>query len=213
MYHILTLQKEVSSLTMHALFSPFFIGDYAVQPRDATFAAHGVTAAHYITGGAYTVGATQNISTRLTSMCRSFGGEALIDATVRSIIVENGRAVGVRVSNTDELEECSSDEELAKVPVVEIRAKNVVCATSVYNLYNKFLPQDLPIVKKFQDPTQRSVRQSNGHVFLFCKIKGSPEEIGLPDHNLWYFNGYDLDEAFDKYFNDPVTHRPPTVCK
>jgi all-trans-retinol 13,14-reductase len=187
------------------------IGDYAVQPRDATFAAHGVTAAHYITGGAYTVGATQNISTRLTSMCRSFGGEALIDATVRSIIVENGRAVGVRVSNTDELEECSSDEELAKVPVVEIRAKNVVCATSVYNLYNKFLPQDLPIVKKFQDPTQRSVRQSNGHVFLFCKIKGSPEEIGLPDHNLWYFNGYDLDEAFDKYFNDPTKHRPPTV--
>ena len=27
------------------------IGDYAVQPRDATFAAHGVTAAHYMNGG------------------------------------------------------------------------------------------------------------------------------------------------------------------
>ena len=44
-------------------------------------------------------------------MVRSFGGEVLIDATVRSIIIENGRAVGVRVSNTDEL------------PLVEIRAK------------------------------------------------------------------------------------------
>jgi hypothetical protein len=32
------------------------IGDYAVRPRDATFAAHGVTMAHYINGGAYTVG-------------------------------------------------------------------------------------------------------------------------------------------------------------
>ena len=30
------------------------IGDYAVQPRDATFAAHGVTMAHYVNGGAYT---------------------------------------------------------------------------------------------------------------------------------------------------------------
>ncbi len=182
-----------------------------MQPKEATFAAHGVTAAHYFNGGAYTVGATQNISTRLTSMCRSFGGEALIDATVRSIIVENGRAVGVRVSNTDELEECSSDEDLANVPVVEIRAKNIVCATSVYNLYHKFLPQDLPIVQKFHDPTQRTVRQSNGHIFLFCKLRGDAEEIGLPDHNLWYFNGYDLDEAFDKYFANPTEHRPPTV--
>lgn len=71
-------------------------------------------------------------------MCRSFGGEALIDATVRSIIIENGRAVGVRVSNTDELEEATDP---SQVPVVEVRAKNIVCATSVYNLYNKFLPQ------------------------------------------------------------------------
>lgn len=84
------------------------------------------------------MGATQNISTRLTSTCRSYGGEALIDATVRSIIIKNGRAVGVRVSNTDELEEAIDQN---NVPVYEIFAKNIVCATSVYNLYNKFLPQ------------------------------------------------------------------------
>jgi all-trans-retinol 13,14-reductase len=107
------------------------IGDYAVQPRDATFAAHGVTMAHYINGGAYTVGATQNISIRLTSACRLHGGEVLIDATVRQIIVENGRAVGVLVSNTDELEDCKTEDDLAKVPAFEVRARNVVCATSV----------------------------------------------------------------------------------
>jgi len=43
-----------------------------------------------------------------------------------------------------------------------------------------------------------------GHVFLFCKIRGDADEIGLPDHNLWYFNGYDLDNAFDAYFNNPT---------
>eukprot|EP00804_Cyclotella_cryptica_P000840 CCRYP_001078-RA/>CCRYP_001078-RA protein AED:0.34 eAED:0.34 QI:0/0.75/0.6/1/1/1/5/140/483 len=189
------------------------IGDYAVQPRHATFAAHGVTMAHYLNGGAYTgkVGATQNISIRLTSACRSFGGEVLIDATVRRIVVENGRAVGVMVSNTDELEECKSQGDLAKVPITEIRAKNVVCATSVYNLYNKLLAKDLPLVRKFQDPSKRTIRQSNGHVFLFCKIRGDADDIGLPDHNLWYFNGYDLDNAFDAYFKDPTEVRPPTV--
>jgi hypothetical protein len=50
-----------------------------------------------------------------------------------------------------------------------------------------------------------------GHIFLFCKIRGNADEIGLPDHNLWYFNGYDLDNAFDAYFKDPTSVRPPTV--
>lgn len=181
------------------------IGDYAVQPREATMAAHGVTMAHYMDGAAYTVGATQKISVHLTSAVRNFGGEVFVDATVLGIIMEGGRAVGVQVCKTSSLEEVTA-------PVVtEIRAKNIVCATSVYNLYKKFLPQDLPIVKKFANPLERSVRQSNGHVFLFCKLKGDATELGLPTHNLWYFNNYDLDTAFDEYFADPAGVRPPTV--
>jgi all-trans-retinol 13,14-reductase len=46
---------------------------------------------------------------------------------------------------------------------------------------------------------------------LFCKIKGDPDELNLPKHNLWYFNGYDMDGAFDKYWEKPTQHRPPTV--
>ena len=181
------------------------IGDYAVQPRDATMAAHGVTMAHYMDGASYTVGATQRISIRNTSMVRNFGGEVFVDATVKGIIVENGRAVGVRVCNTTALENGQ------EAPVTEIRAKNIVCATSIYNLYNKMLPQDMDIVKKFQDPDERTVRQSNGHVFLFCKLKGDATDLGLPTHNLWYFNNYDLDSAFDEYFENPKEIRPPTV--
>jgi all-trans-retinol 13,14-reductase len=187
------------------------IGDYAVQPREATFAAHGVTMAHYMDGAAYTVGATQNLSIRSASMVREVGGgEVLVDATVREIVMEGGRAVGVRVSNTSALAGCTAADQ-DKVPVTEIRAKNIVCATSIYNLYNKLLPQDLPVVKDFHDPSKCSVCQSNGHVFLFCKIRGDATALGLPKHNLWYFNGYDLDEAFDKYFNNPIEERPPTV--
>lgn len=94
---------------------------------------------------------------------------------------------------------------------MEIRAKSIVCATSVYNLYHKLLPQDHPVVKRFHDPSQRSIRQSNGHIFLFCKIRGDSTDLGLPTHNLWYFNSYDLDDAFDRYFANPTHERPPTV--
>ena len=187
------------------------IGDYAVQPRDATMAAHGITMTHYMDGAVYTVGSTQNISIRNTSMVREFGGEVFVDAMVKEIIVEKGRAVGVRVGKTSGFAQCTSTTEESSMPLTEIRAKNVVCATSIYNLYNKMLPKDLPEVQKFQDPTQRTIRQSNGHIFLFCKIKGDATELGLPTHNLWYFNGYDLDDAFDKYFADPTHVRPPTV--
>mmetsp|Transcript_19212 Transcript_19212/g.28399 ORF Transcript_19212/g.28399 Transcript_19212/m.28399 type:complete len:668 (+) Transcript_19212:47-2050(+) len=179
------------------------VGDYAVQPRVATFAAQGITMAHYMEGAAYTVGPTQNISIRSSSMLRETGGEVLCDATVEDIIIENGRAVGVRVRNT-------SSTAGKKDPLTEIRARNVVCATSVFNLYNKLLPRDHPVVQDFLDPSKRSIVESNGHVFLFCKIKGEAKDLKLPTHNLWYFNGYDLDEAFDKYFIDPVHERPPT---
>mmetsp|Transcript_43432 Transcript_43432/g.132154 ORF Transcript_43432/g.132154 Transcript_43432/m.132154 type:complete len:225 (+) Transcript_43432:1186-1860(+) len=168
---------------------------------------------HYMGGASYTVGATQNISVKTSSLLREFGGEVFVDANVHGIIIEDGRAVGVRVSNEKMLAECTSEAEKASIVITEIRAKNVVCATSIYNLYNKLLPQNLPIVKKFRDPNKRTVRQSNGHVFLFCKIKGDATELGLPTHNLWYFNGYDLDGAFDEYFANPTEVRPPTVCK
>lgn len=161
--------------------------------------------AHYMQGAAYTVGATQNISVRSSAVVTAMGGQVRVDATVRQILVENGRAVGVVVSNTADM---ASD---PSAGAVEIRAKNVVCATSIYNLYSKLLPRELSVVKEFQDAQKRTVRQSNGHVFLFCKIRGDADEIGLPTHNLWYFNGYDMDKAFDNYFSNPADERPPTV--
>lgn len=151
------------------------IGDYGCQPRDASMASHGVTAAHYMNGSSYTVGPTQNISIRIANVIQDCGGEVLVDATVRKIIIENGKAVGVTVSNTSTLKDIGD-----YAPSMDICAKNVVCATTAYNLYNKLLPKELPIVQQFQDPSQRTIRQSNGHNFVFCKLKGDPDELGLP---------------------------------
>jgi hypothetical protein len=47
------VEVDPSIRRMKAVFT-HPIGDYAVQPREATFAAHGVTQAHYLNGGAYT---------------------------------------------------------------------------------------------------------------------------------------------------------------
>jgi hypothetical protein len=62
--------RRLKAVTTHP------IGDYAVKPRKATLAAHGVTMTHYMDGGSYTVGATQNILMWETSVVRAFGGGA-----------------------------------------------------------------------------------------------------------------------------------------
>lgn len=181
------------------------IGDYAVQPREASMAAHGVTMAHYSRGASYTVGPTKNISERATSILPLFGGEVFTNALVHEVIVENGRAVGVRV--------CEASAQVASrvdVPLVELRATNIVWSAGIFNLYQR-LPQTLPEVQAFQDPAKRTVRPSNGHIYLFCKLRGNAADIGLPTHNLWYFNSDDLDTAFDMYFANPRGSRPPTV--
>uniref|UniRef100_A0A7S2LA22 Amine oxidase domain-containing protein n=1 Tax=Skeletonema marinoi TaxID=267567 RepID=A0A7S2LA22_9STRA len=152
--------------------------------------------AHYMEGAAFTVGPTGNISIRNSSVLRNFGGEVLCDATVEQIIIENGRAVGVLVRNTSAGQDGK---------ITEIRAKNIVCATFVFNLHNKLLPPDHPSVKEFRDETKRTIEH------LFCKIRGEAAELEVPTHNLWYFNSYDMDQAFDQYYADPVAHRPPTV--
>jgi all-trans-retinol 13,14-reductase len=166
------------------------VRDYAVQPRY---------------GAVHTVGPTQNISIRLSSMVREFGGEVLVSATILDIIVEHGHAIGVRVCSISALEQCKTDEERAAIPTKDIRAKNIVWASGIYNLYSKVVPQDLPQVKDFQDRSKRTVSQSNGHIF-----KGSPEALNLPKHTLWYFNGYDMDQVFDEYFDNLKDTRPPT---
>ena len=195
------------------------IGDYAVQPRDATFAAHGITMAHYMDGASYTVGPTQNISIRSTSVVRALGGEIWVDASVKEIMLDDktGRAIGVKLQSTSQLAEWKKLREEGKdvspPAVTEIRArKAVVCATGVYNLYNQLLPSQHPVVQSFQQcPSRRSIEPSNGHIFLFCKIKGDAATLKLPEHNVWYFDDDDLDGAFDRYFANPIEHRPPTV--
>ena len=46
--------------------------------------------------------------------------------------------------------------------------------------------------------------------FSFSLPLGDADEIGIPKTNTWYFNGYDTDECFDKYFENPTEHKPPT---
>ena len=95
-----------------------------------------------------------------------YGGECLVNAHIDEILIENGRAVGVRVCKATSMEPGSEK----KPNMIEIRAPIVINATGIHNLYNKLLPQDFPLVKEFKE-TNKMI-PSYGHMYLFVAIKG-----------------------------------------
>lgn len=183
------------------------LGDYACQPSDSTVVAHALTACYYMNGAAYTSGQTQSISNSCAKVVYEHGGECFVNAHVDEIIVKDGQAVGVRVCKTSSLEASKSIEE--KPEMTELFAPIIINATGMHTLYNKLLPQDMPIVKEFK--TKNKCIPSYGHNYLFVAIKGDADEVGIPVTNTWYFNGYNTDKCFDTYFENPTEHRPPTV--
>lgn len=181
------------------------LGDYACQPRDSSIVAHSLTSWYYMNGASYTDGATQSISESAARVVYEYGGECLVNAHVDEILIENDQAVGVRICKATSLEPGSEQ----KPEMMEVRAPTIVCATGVHNLYNKLLPKQHNLVKEFK-ATNKTI-PSFGHMYLFVAIRGDAEEVGIPKTNTWYFNGYDTDDCFDKYFAEPTKHIPPTV--
>ena len=67
------------------------------------------------------------------------------------------------------------------------------------------------ILKFFFLPPYPTIRDNVKSLILnpFRNI-GDAEDVGIPVTNTWYFDGYNTDECFDRYFENPTEHRPPT---
>jgi phytoene dehydrogenase-like protein len=96
------------------------------------------------------------------------GGECFVNAHVDEIIVKDNKAIGVRVCKSSSLDSGKQSDE--KPEMTEIYAPVIINATGMHNLYNKLLPQDLPVVNDFKR-TNKTI-PSYGHNYLFVAIKG-----------------------------------------
>ena len=79
-------------------------GDYAAPPSKAPVAMHAGFLDHYLKAGAYyPQGGGQVIAARLTEVIHAHGGSVRTKARVSRILLEDGRAVGVRLVDGEEL--------------------------------------------------------------------------------------------------------------
>ncbi len=160
-------------------------GDYGLPPSQVSAALHLGLAGHYFRGAYYPKGGGQVIADRVAERFEALGGTIHLRSPIERILMENGRAVGVRVRRArDSGDGAPSD----------VRAR---CVLSNADLKRTLLelvgPEALPAswLTRANDFTMASP------LFMtFLGLQGSPAELGMRAANYWQCDDYDLEEAY-----------------
>ncbi|MGZ3883683.1 MAG: phytoene desaturase family protein, partial [Bacteroidia bacterium] len=153
-------------------------GDCGLPPALCSFAMHAAVARHYLDGGYYPVGGSAVLFEKIAPVIKKSGGEILIRAEVSEILVENGKAIGVKMAD-------------GKI----IKAKKVVSTIGFESTYKNLLS---PAVQQHKALGSR-MSGLNPSVSFYCLYLGfrhTASELQLPKSNFWIFpEGYDHDKS------------------
>jgi all-trans-retinol 13,14-reductase len=167
-------------------------GDYGLPPARSAFVMHAIVANHYFRGGAFPIGGASTIPAAAAKVIEAAGGRVLISAEVDQIIVQNGAALGVRMTDGREL-----------------RADRIVSNAGVHVTYGSLLPEQ--VARDIGAPgLLDTVTRSLGHLSLYLGLDGTAEELGLKKPNLWVYPSDDFDGDMDAFEADPDAPLPLT---
>ncbi len=158
-------------------------GNYGAVPGKGSFCNHAMVVKHFYNGGYYPIGSAKTIAEAIEPIIEKAGGKILVNHEVTDIIVENGKAVGVKV---DVKQGKKRTEEVLYAPII------VSCA-GAYNTYCNLLHKDFGA--DFPDEV-RDHPDGLSHLCLYIGFKESPEKLGFKGENHWIFDQYDHDEMF-----------------
>lgn len=163
-------------------------GYYGATPSESSFAIHALVTTHFLRGGYYPVGGSQNIAQTLLNTVREAGGETLVRASVDKVIVERGKAVGVRLTNGQ-----------------EFRAPRVISAAGARLTADQLVPDDVRDSTWGKEIGQ--LKQSPPHICLYMGIEGDIRAAGGTQANQWFMNTWDM-EVRDWDITDPNSVAP-----
>lgn len=164
-------------------------GDYGLPPSQSSFGIHAIVANHYFDGASYPIGGASRIAECITPLIEENGGKVVVSADVAQIIVTDGKATGVRMSDGR-----------------EFRSSIVVSDAGARNTFERLVPPPrapLPIQADL-----RRIPGSMAHLSLYVGIKQSAAELGLNGTNLWIYPTPDHDANMARFINDPSAPFP-----
>jgi all-trans-retinol 13,14-reductase len=165
-------------------------GDYGLPPAQASFFMHALLVGHYFGGGAYPVGGSTQIAATILPGIERAGGAVVTSADVERVVIERGRAVGVRLVSGE-----------------EVRARRVISDAGRAITFGRLLsPEEARAAG--QPPTLLGVTPSGGHLSLYVGLKKSAAELGLARANQWVYPDHDHDLNVARYIADPAAPLP-----
>jgi len=150
-------------------------GDHGLPPKKSVFVMHAIIARHYLHGGFYPVGGASKIAETIIPQIQAGGGNVFTYADVTEIIIEKGRATGVKMKDGHTID-----------------ASVVISNAGAINTFTKLLPADLCESLGYTRKV-KSVERSMSHLGMYIGLKGTAEELQLPKTNLWIYPNGDHD--------------------
>ncbi len=186
-----TTRSVIAGLTddpkLRTLFSAQW-GYYGSTPSRSAFAMQALVVKHFLWGGYYPVGGSQRIAETLLDTVASNGGWTRIMADVQQILIEGGRAVGVRLKSGEEL-----------------RAPRIISAAGVLSTVRNLLPESMKQTKWAQ--SFATLKPSSAHVCLYLGFKGDIRKAGATPANQWFYEVWDSED--DAWKVTPTGELPP----
>ena len=166
-------------------------GDYGLPPAKSSFGIHAIVAWHYLEGASYPVGGATRIAQAMAPVIESTGGQIAVSAEVAEILVEDGRATGVRMADG-----------------VVLRAGMVISDAGARNTFGRLLDgHKLDGHQEVEEELAR-IPSSMAHLSLYVGLQHSAAELGLSGTNVWVFPSADHDANLERFVRDPEAPFP-----
>lgn len=147
-------------------------GYYGSVPSRSSFAIQAMVSRHFAHGAYYPVGGSGEIARTLLGSVERAGGWTRTSASVEEILVEGGRAVGVRLEGGE-----------------QVRAPVVISAAGVVATVRRMLPEGLRGAEWVR--SVESLPPASAHVCLYLGFKGDVRSAGATTANQWFWETWD----------------------
>ncbi len=152
-------------------------GDYGLPPSRSAFAIHAQIVAHYFNCGWFPEGGSSRIARTFERVIESRGGAIRVCQEVASIVLRDGRAVGVK----------AIDRRASEPREATLFAPIVISDAGAAITFNKLLPTDGEVGAKTARVRALIDRLKGGMsaVTLYLRLKAAASTIGVTGENYW----------------------------
>ena len=169
------LRETIADEKLRALLSAQW-PDHGGSPAKGSFMMHAVVMLHYLGGSRYPRGGAAAFARALVPVIERAGGQVRLNSAVAAVIVERGRAAGVRLADG-----------------TEARAPAVVSAAGARNTVERLLAPELRESEWGREIL--ALELTGCHVGLYLGLEGDIRAAGATDANHWCYETWDTGDA------------------